>query len=518
MGRQSGSGGGPPLLTSAAATLLGVGLLAALAVALLVSLHDQAPPGSPPGAVDTSGWVFWEAFLVAVAVVIVAGLGAALWLARDARRLLATTRGAEAPHAATPHSPHRLRAALETALRDLAEERDRLRTVLDALGDGVIVLDEALRILSLSPAAARLLQAREVPGGWEGRPLVEVARTPRLHELAALGRGARVQDEVRLGQPARFAFVQAAPLRASGGVVLALHDRTEVHRLERVRADFVANVSHELRTPLAVLQAHAETLVGVVGQDPAAARRFSERLLARARRLAALVDDLLELSRIEAGRRTLGREPVELGAIVEAVLSVARNAAQARGISLTGPLDPPYPNPAPASPGSPEWAAPRAWADPGALEQVLTNLVDNAVKYATRTVAVRVVAPSPPAPRAPTRVRLEVRDDGPGVALHERTRVFERFYRGDDARTAALPGTGLGLAITRHLVLLMGGEIGIADGPDDEGTVFWVELPAAPPPMGVQQDEAADHELSAHAKGEGGEMRGEAERQQMSRS
>lgn len=482
----------PRLVLAAAAGLAAGGALASLAWWLVARLDATAPAEAAARTAQAGSPLPWEALLMGLAVVSAVGLGAALWLTRDARRLLAVARGDEGGDAAAhPHGPRALRAALRAALADLADERDRLRTVLDALGDGVMVLDGALRILSLSPAAARLVQARDTSGGWEGRPLVDVTRAPRLHELADLGRADRVQDEVRLGQPPRAVFVQAAPLRASGGVVLALHDRTEVERLERVRADFVANVSHELRTPLSVLQAHAETLVEIVGEDPTAARRFSERLLARARRLTQLVDDLLELSRVEAGRRSLAHEAVDLRSVVAAALAAAREAATARGVSLDGPAELPPAQiktnaearaDAGVEAGS-ETGCLVTWADRGALEQVLANLVDNAVKYASRAVVVRVVARPPSAPGAPARVRLEVHDDGPGVALHERSRVFERFYRCDDPRTAALPGTGLGLAITRHLVQLMEGEIGLEDPPGGTGTLFWVELPAARGPQ-----------------------------------
>jgi two-component system phosphate regulon sensor histidine kinase PhoR len=230
---------------------------------------------------------------------------------------------------------------------------------------------------------------------------------------------------------------------------------TALHRLETIRRDFVANVSHELRTPVSVIQANAETLAtGALG-DSATAPVLVGAIHRNAERLTDLIEDLLDLSRLEAGQYKVDIEPVAVGAAalraVEALERVAAGRGTAIEVEVPGDLT--------------------AAADAGALHQVLVNVVTNAIVHTPETSRVAIRA----AVRA-GRVRIEVADDGPGIPAAQRERIFERFYRIDPGRSRAMGGTGLGLSIVKHLVDVMGGQVGVRDN-QPRGAVFWIDLP-----------------------------------------
>jgi two-component system phosphate regulon sensor histidine kinase PhoR len=246
-----------------------------------------------------------------------------------------------------------------------------------------------------------------------------------------------------------------ATQQADGGVVVVLDDVTEVRRLERVRKDFVANVSHELRTPISVIKANAETLLEGALDDPPAARRFVEGLYRHADRLGRLVSDLLDISRLESGRRELAEEAIPLAEVVDDVVESLLGEAAAKGVVITSVVSDEI----------------EVQVDPKALEQVFFNLLDNAIKYSPRGSTVELVASV-----QPDGVRVEVRDDGPGIDPKHRERIFERFYRVDPGRSREMGGTGLGLSIVKHLVESMSGELGV-EPRRPRGSVFWLRLP-----------------------------------------
>jgi two-component system phosphate regulon sensor histidine kinase PhoR len=234
-------------------------------------------------------------------------------------------------------------------------------------------------------------------------------------------------------------------------------ERARLRRLEVVRRDFVANVSHELRTPVSVVQANAETLLDGAMDDPTHGRPMLEAVHRNAERMSSIIADLLDLSRLESGRYALAADavPIETAATT-AVEAIGRFAEdKATSISLDTPT------------------ALVARADGKALEQVLVNLLENAVKYSPEGGHVRVVALA-----ADDAVRIEVRDDGPGIPPEHRERVFERFYRVDPGRSRDMGGTGLGLSIVKHMVEAMNGSVGVTAGAP-RGSVFWIELPRA---------------------------------------
>jgi two-component system phosphate regulon sensor histidine kinase PhoR len=234
-------------------------------------------------------------------------------------------------------------------------------------------------------------------------------------------------------------------------------DVTELRRLEKVRKDFVANVSHELRTPITAIRGYSETLMSGALNDASAAPKMVDIIHRQSERLSELVEDLLELSRIESKQLQLAQEPVELAEAAQRASEAVRPKARARNTTIDLQIDPGL----------------SALADQRALEQVLLNLLDNAVKYTPPSGHVWVSAK-----RREHDVQVAIRDDGPGIEPRHLPRIFERFYRVDKGRSRDMGGTGLGLSIVKHLVTGMKGEVRVESAPG-KGSTFFVELPAA---------------------------------------
>jgi len=353
-------------------------------------------------------------------------------------------------------SLNRLSAEIERNLRELASERDRLAALLESMEDGVLAIDRDSNVTLINTAAAAMLGVAQNPAG---RLLLEVARVPALSTLVEQGRRegqAGVEFELGSLRPRRI-LARASSLRTSGGMVLLLHDVTELRRLETVRRDFVANASHELRTPVSVVLANAETLLDGALEDVGQARSFVEAIRHNAVRLSRLIADLLDLSRIESGALNLDRRAVRCQPAGQRIVELLRAAAQMKNQTLSFDIPPDL----------------AVSADERALEQILQNLLDNAVKYTPDGGHIRLTARSDE-----DFARLEVEDDGPGVAAEHRDRIFERFYRVDPGRSRALGGTGLGLAIVKRLAEAMGGSVGM-EPVEPHGARFWVRLPRA---------------------------------------
>jgi len=337
----------------------------------------------------------------------------------------------------------------------LHHERTLLASVADGLTQGVIAIDGERRIEMLNDAARRMLG---VQSSLVGEPLLEFVRVPELRELIDHTNDASA--EVQLPHGPR-ALIRAARTWGRAGRVLLLEDVTTVRKLETVRRDFVANVSHELRTPVAVIRANAETLLAGAKNDPQMATKLIDGLHRNAERLARILADLLDLSRLDAGQYRLDLAPTPVKAVTEQSLTAVETQAQARKIEVVVDV--------------PEELSVRA--DAKALDQILVNLIDNGVKYTQAEGHVWVVAKE-----LDRVVRIEVRDDGPGISDKHRERVFERFYRADPSRSREAGGTGLGLSIVKHLVESMGGEVGVEPNAP-RGSIFWLQLPRATLPQ-----------------------------------
>jgi two-component system phosphate regulon sensor histidine kinase PhoR len=246
--------------------------------------------------------------------------------------------------------------------------------------------------------------------------------------------------------------------RELGGSAAVFFDVTELRRLEKVRKDFVANVSHELRTPITAIRGYAETLQAGALNDPENAPKMVDIIHRQSERLSELVEDLLELSRLESRQIQLAEQPVDVTEAAQRALEAVRPKARVRGTQLELQIP----------------AGTRVLGDRRAVEQILLNLVDNAVKYTRPNGHVWVSAGL-----VADAVELRVRDDGPGIEPKHLPRIFERFYRVDKGRSRDMGGTGLGLSIVKHLATAMKGDVRVESGPRG-GATFFVQLPPAP--------------------------------------
>jgi two-component system phosphate regulon sensor histidine kinase PhoR len=363
----------------------------------------------------------------------------------------------------------------------LEEDRQQLRAVLSGMVEGVVALDAGQRILFSNDRAGRLLNFE--PQTAVGRKLWEVVRQRSVQEIArrALAEPGPCSEELNWGGPeARSLAVHATRLPGTPvrGAVLVFHDTSELRRLERLRSEFVANVSHELKTPLSVITACVETLLDGAVDDPQHRTAFLQQVADQAERLHRLILDMLSLTRIESGTEAFEFQAVPLGPVVAACLG--RHRARAEGKRQFLEAVPPAPwagdNNGRPQPGGAVAAAVEvvAWADEEAVNQILDNLVDNALKYTPEYGSIRVRWRAEDG-----QACLEVQDTGIGIPEHDLPRIFERFYRVDKARSRELGGTGLGLSIVKHLVQALHGSVG-ATSRLGQGTTFTVRLPHAP--------------------------------------
>ncbi len=352
-------------------------------------------------------------------------------------------------------------AQLGRTIRTLTDERNRSAAILGSMVEGVAVIAGDERILYCNQAFEQILELPE--GSSRGKKLVEALRQAELVTAVrqVLPGGEEVTGELEVGTVRRRSFsVTAAPVPAEGAnsAVLVLHDITELRRLERVRRDFVANVSHEFKTPLTAIQGFAETLLGGALDDKANRARFVGIIREHARRLARLTDDLLKLSRIEAGRLELELRPISVEALVNGCVETARLKAETKGLRIHVDL----PDGLPAIGG-----------DGAQLGEVLQNLLDNALQYTSAGGQIDVNA------RSNTHeVTITVSDTGIGIPETDLERIFERFYRVDAARSREAGGTGLGLAIARHIVEAHGGRIWV-ESAVGQGSRFHFSVAAA---------------------------------------
>src|SRR6266702_6145519 len=351
---------------------------------------------------------------------------------------------------------------LRDRLEELTEDRDRASQILDALADGVLLLDGAGRLLVANPSArAWFGLPDDLRPGLPLRRVLGVAQVADLADEAAAKR-APVTGIVTVVLPEyRTLALRAFPLAdrgPTGRTVVTLSDITQRRRLEVLRRDFVANASHELKTPVAALRALAESLESAIGDDPPQARRFAARVGREAERLEALVRDLLDLSRVEG--RTLDVEPLDLVGLVKEVVEPYAERAEERHVRLRTALQ----------------AGTTMRGDRAQLSLLLSNLLDNALRHTNSRGMVRVSVEA-----ADGTVVLQVADTGEGIPTVELPRIFERFYRVDKARTRRTGGTGLGLAIVRHVAEAHGGIVTV-DSEVGKGSTFTVTLPSAGPP------------------------------------
>ncbi|BFU42152.1 sensor histidine kinase [Krasilnikovia sp. MM14-A1004] len=409
-------------------------------------------------------WVYRVGLLVAALAV---GLAAGLLLARGRRSARATagTSGADDLRGGRAVDMDEGQAQGKSGLKGLG------RRSLDSLRVGVVVLDADDEPVLVNPAARAMGLLRS--GGAPGT----IAAHPILRTLASQVRRTGVRREVELDLPRGRAGGASAPLglhlRAvalnATHVAVEAADVTESHRLARVRRDFVANVSHELKTPIGALQLLAEALLDATelpepgpdeqSEDLLAARRFAERIHHESARMGRLVNELLELTRLQGAEPLPTPEPVALDWVIAEVIDRTRTTASAKGIDVV------YTGPKGAT----------VYGSDSQVATAVTNLVENAIAYSGEDTKVSLaVRPSD------DWIEIDVADEGIGIAPHDLDRIFERFYRADQARSRATGGTGLGLAIVKHIATNHGGRVDVSSTLGG-GSTFTLRLPARPP-------------------------------------
>jgi two-component system, OmpR family, phosphate regulon sensor histidine kinase PhoR len=439
-----------------------VAIAVALATPVLVSINTA-------GVMESGSRVAWTVAEIALVLALVLCASAARRVAEVVRELREAARRmregdvSERAHfaghdefSALGQTLARVVGEVSQTLGDLRGERDLQKKILEAMHEGVVVVDPEGRIELVNSALRSMLL---LGTDAVGKLLIETVRHAQLSEMLE---GARAEPDDKVvelelpGLKPRRVLVQVAPLSAGDeGLLFVFVDVTELRRLESLRRDFVANASHELRTPIAAVRSATETIRFGALDDRVAAIRFLDIIERNAQRLQSLVEDMLELSKLESNEFKLKREPVELQRVVPIVLALFRERAEKKGVRLTSDLP---------------FVFPAVDGDARALEHVLSNLVDNAVKYCPAGSRIQVGGAFDD-----DRVILVVSDTGPGIAAEHLSRVFERFYRIDAGRSRELGGTGLGLSIVKHMVEAMRGKVSV-ESTVGVGSTFRVTL------------------------------------------
>src|SRR2546423_467894 len=379
-----------------------------------------------------------------------------------AARDIATGRAAAFPDVRVPELANHVDALramhheLERRFDDLRREREESRTLLESLSDGVLAADRHGTIVSINATARRLLgygTSEPLP------PLTELFHDRQHRTLMREIMAGGVVDHREVDFGDRSVVVSARPFE-DGGTLLVLNDVTDVRRLETIRRDFAANVSHELKTPLTAIAGYAETLAA---ETPASSggesQRFAQVILENAQRMQRLVDDLLDLSRIESGGWQPHAETVDVEAAARDAWSPFAARAGEHGVRFETAVK----------------NALIAPIHPDSLRQIFTNLFDNTLRHTQAKGLIRVIAEN--AGKDSPGVRIRVTDTGSGIPADHLPRIFERFYRVDPGRSRQEGGTGLGLAIVKHLVEAHGGRVE-ADSELGRGTTILLYFPS----------------------------------------
>jgi len=350
-------------------------------------------------------------------------------------------------------------ASVEENLRRLELQSQQLSAAFANMAEGVLMTGPDARLTALNPAMERIFSVKAAAA--VSRPLLEIIPNAGLSGICdrAISGRKPVSDEMELSTPVRGIFlVNASPLFSGGavsGCLMVVHDITEVRRLEAKRRDFVANVSHELKTPLTAISGYVETLMEGAIDDRKHAMEFLGVIHAQSRRLDNIVSDLLKLSSLESYAVEVKKEEVGLKALADSLISGLAAVFNSKKAAVSNEIP----------------AGLVVGADPEKLGQVFINLLDNAVKFSVENARVELSAVE-----LPGSVKVMVKDNGIGIPQEHLSRVFERFYRADKARSREMGGTGLGLSIVKHVIDLHGGSVGV-ESAEGRGSTFWFTIP-----------------------------------------
>jgi two-component system phosphate regulon sensor histidine kinase PhoR len=448
--------------------------------ALLLVARVSVPAAGVQQALDSLKGPLLSATALAIVAAVLLSQMAAHLASRPLRELIGAALRMADGDLATRTSPrgddeaaqlgkalNRLAESLSSTLGELRAERDLLQGMLVSMQEGVLMLDGLGAIVLVNPALREMLLLGPDVTGEAFESVVHHEELKRLLDTA-MSADAPTLGEVELaGLKPRRLLVRAIALRGEPGGLLAVFvDVTDVRRLESLRRDFVSNASHELRTPVSSILSAAETLRDMINADPKTSVRFVDIIFRNAERLKRLVDDLLELSRIESREFQLKQELTDPAPTIHHAVSLFRERAEKKRIRLSVILPP---------------DDLLILFDRQALEAVLSNLIDNAVKYCPEGASIIVRAA-----QEGRALRFSIEDSGPGIESKHLARLFERFYRVDAGRSREVGGTGLGLSIVKHLVEAMHGSVGVSSVVG-QGTTFHfsLPLPAAPRPSSI---------------------------------
>lgn len=351
---------------------------------------------------------------------------------------------------------------IKDKIEKISSERAKLDLVLSSMFEGVMVTDQKEKIILMNPSLRKLFLVDQEP---QGRRPLEVIRNTAVQDMVdrlLIEKQRLVTEEVGLNTPEeKILKVNGVPIIRNGrleGAILVFHDITELRHLERIRQDFVANVSHELRTPVSSIKGYAETLLEGALDDKKNLKEFIGIILQDSNRLASLINDLLDLSKIESGKMKMTLLALDPVTLIKRAAAIMDNQAKVKSIALELDL--------PAS-------LPKIKADETRFSQVMVNLLDNAIKYTPEKGVVTVSAKV-----TEGVLQTDIRDTGIGISQEDIPRIFERFYRVDKARSRELGGTGLGLSIVKHIVLAHGGQAWV-NSELAKGSVFSFTIPLA---------------------------------------
>lgn len=348
---------------------------------------------------------------------------------------------------------------IEDKINEISIQNQKLAAILKSMVEGVIVTDKSARVISINQTVERIFDVKE--GDVKGKFILEAIRNNELSEIIGrvLKENKSSSQEISLNLPVRGIFqVNAVPIfekSIASGCLVVIHDITEIRRLETIRRDFVANVSHELKTPLTSIKGFVETLLEGALEDKQHNRNFLKIIQEHADRLNSLVNDLLSLSHLESKEMPLNMENIDLQKQVGTVALGFKSQLEKKSIKIENRLPPGL----------------RIMADKDRIEQVITNLIDNAIKFNREKGAIKIYGQD-----SGNNLKIIVEDTGIGIPEKDIPRIFERFYRVDKARSRELGGTGLGLSIVKHIIELHGGSVGV-ESTEGLGSKFYFFLP-----------------------------------------